>query len=582
MQLPIIDEYNATRNLATKPFHAACYAPWTSMVFDSIGRVRACCTNFEYPLGNIAKQRLDEIWEGVRYNRLRQALKDYDLQFGCRYCERKLEAGAFHEGYIDAATLIISKFERLDVESEAPFWPKHLEFHLSNRCNLECVMCTGEFSSGIRRKREKLPPLSIAYNDQFFEDLEKYLPHLQTSQYLGGEPFIIPEMYRVWNMLIDQKLTPQCHVTTNGTVWGPKIERILDSLPVSVSVSMDGVTKETFEKIRINAKFERVCENMRRFRDFLAARKMTTAINFTMSRMNWKEFPDMLLFAEDEGVKINVLDLNFPENMSLYTLPSHLLSGVINQLELASKRIASRLTINASILETKIFELRHRLKGTISSEGLSEFSDAVVPDDLHHELQERLQIITIENSIEQESAIEPNVPVESHRHEEEAAVDTDIDQLVASIESLPPQPTNYYSWQIFREITPPPTLEDAEAKIRSWASESHLECIHCNQSDEVIELVSPTDSLLHEVSEVVGSTLPNLVWILADLLGKDFAIVELNDDPSDFYRTVRFQSPERGSTLVRSQFVPRYNENLELVGTSLLIGYRPETASAAN
>ena len=35
-------------------------------------------------------------------------------------------------------------------------YPSVLEFELINTCNLECVMCTGEYSSLIRAKREKL------------------------------------------------------------------------------------------------------------------------------------------------------------------------------------------------------------------------------------------------------------------------------------------------------------------------------------------------------------------------------------------------------------------------------------------
>lgn len=581
MQLPIIDEYNATRDLAKKPFHAVCYAPWTSMVFDPIGRVRACCVNFDYPLGDISKERLDDIWNGERLDRLRNAMLNYDLQFGCQYCERKLTSGAFQKEYVDTATLMTSKFERFDVEFQAPYWPKHLEFHLSNRCNLECVMCTGEFSSTIRRKREQLPPIPAVYTDQFFEDLQKYLPHVQMTQYLGGEPFLIPEMYRIWDMLIDQKLRPHCHITTNGTVWGPKVERIVETLPVAVAVSMDGATKETFEKIRINAKFERVCENLRRFRDCRAKYTYETVINFTMSRMNWHELPDMLLFAEDEGVKLHVLDLLFPERLSLYTLSHDLLSGVIGQFEAAAKTLSGRLKINASILETKVFELRHRLGEIIRTE----VTRSMVPD--------RLQAAQADVSRERESNWTESKKLPTLRVIELDADDSptsaelyeatpQIAKGSSEFESAANDPQANSTWNIFRGVFPFPTIEDAARKASHWSQYGPIEYIHCNSDDEVVELVSPVNAHLSRVPQVIGSTLNDLAWILAGQLGSDVSMVELNDDPMDYYRTVRFQSPERGATLLRSYFVPRFDENDELFGCTLVIGYCAEATPLTN
>ncbi|MBX9652292.1 radical SAM protein [bacterium] len=543
--------------------------------FRSAGKVRACCVNFDYPLGDVSKERLDDIWNSERISRLRQALMDYDLQFGCHYCKRKLSTGTFQKEFVDAATLMTSKFERFDVEFEVPFWPKHLEFHLSNRCNLECVMCTGNYSSGIRKKREQLPPLPMVYDDQFFDDLQKYLPHLKMTQYLGGEPFIIPEMYRIWDMLIDQKLSPHCHITTNGTVWGPKVERVLESLPVAVAVSMDGITKETFEKIRINAKFERVRENLRRFRDCRAKYHYETVINFTMSRMNWHELPNMLLFAEDEGVKLHVLDLYIPESMSLYTLPLDLLSSVITTFEAAAVKLAGRFSINKSILETKIFELSHRLNQTIPTNPIeiatTVDSSFVALDTLCYQPPDVADLVEvpIDEDIAAKVAACEEVVLEPEPEPEFEPV------------PIPEEPT-VYAWQTFRGVASAPSLEEVKARLNAWARSPHLDCIHCDQTDKVIHYVLSASSPMKGVSEFAHCNLENLIWILADRLGNEFAMIEASDDPSDFYRTVRFQSPDKGSTLVRSNFVPRRDDGGELVGIYLLIAYRPQTDSKIN
>ncbi len=82
------------------------------------------------------------------------------------------------------------------------------------------------------------------YSDHFFAELRKYLPHLKFAKFLGGEPFLAQESYRIWDMMVEDKLQIPCHVTTNGTQWNERVERVLEHVPCSFSISMDGVTKK--------------------------------------------------------------------------------------------------------------------------------------------------------------------------------------------------------------------------------------------------------------------------------------------------------------------------------------------------
>jgi sulfatase maturation enzyme AslB (radical SAM superfamily) len=56
--------------------------------------------------------------------------------------------------------------------------------------------------------------------------------------------------------MIAEGLATPCHITTNGTQYNSSIERIMDALPMSFAVSLDGATKETVESIRVNANYE--------------------------------------------------------------------------------------------------------------------------------------------------------------------------------------------------------------------------------------------------------------------------------------------------------------------------------------
>ena len=132
------------------------------------------------------------------------------------------------------------KYDEFPVPATGELWPANLEFNLANTCNLECLMCRGELSSAIRARRDRLPPLPRVYNDTFFADLRKYLQRARCLQFLGGEPFLIQEHFRVWEMLIEDGLKPEVQITTNGTQWNARVERV--SSPVAQRAAVGAVT----------------------------------------------------------------------------------------------------------------------------------------------------------------------------------------------------------------------------------------------------------------------------------------------------------------------------------------------------
>src|SRR5262249_50045574 len=186
-----------------------------------------------------------------------EAVRDYRFDQGCSYCEWQIGARNF-------TNLAISKWDRLPVSALDPRWPLQMEFSISNTCNLECVMCNGSASSLIRARRDKLPPLVSPYGDRFFEELRGSLPHLRMAKFLGGEPFLQEHCYRIWEMMIEDGVRFPSHVTTNGTVFNRRVERILESLDIGISISLDGITKQTIEAIRRNARYETLMYNLSR------------------------------------------------------------------------------------------------------------------------------------------------------------------------------------------------------------------------------------------------------------------------------------------------------------------------------
>lgn len=354
----ILTTYDAQRNFSKKGFRSACYAPFTSLFFDTRGNVRVCCHNWKHKVGNVTENSIDEIWNGEALKRLRAAVRGYDFSLGCGYCEWQLASGSL-------VNLSIRAWDDLAVVSSAPYWPQQMEFALSNTCNLECIMCDGENSSAIRANRERREPLLKVYSDAFFKDLRKYLPHLRKARFFGGEPFLEQECYRIWQMLIEDRIPLHCHVTTNGTQFNSRIEKILDSMPFGIAISVDGYTKETIESVRVHARYECLLENIRRFRAYALARKTSFGLTYCLMRPNWREFGDFCLWADDLDCAVFVNQVRHPANLSLFTLPLGELQQIVDAMENQATTLLPRLRRHRETWLGQIQRLRRRSSGGV-------------------------------------------------------------------------------------------------------------------------------------------------------------------------------------------------------------------------
>lgn len=276
---------------------AVCVAPWVSLELDPTGWVYGCCANQLYPLGRIGVNRLDDIWNGARAAVLRTALQRWDLSVGCGACRWHLEHGRLDP---DAAV-----YDRYPLDRVDPAGPVAMTFALSNRCNLGCVMCTPELSS-VLRTRAGLPAIVSPYDDAFFAELAEFLPRLRYAKFLGGEPFLIPEHHRVWDLMADVGGPDRMQVTTNGTIWNDRVEQVLDDFAVDVTVSIDAVTTELYESIRLGATFATVAEHIVRFRDRCRDAGTEFRLCYCLMRHNAADLPAFLRWAESLGASVSI------------------------------------------------------------------------------------------------------------------------------------------------------------------------------------------------------------------------------------------------------------------------------------
>lgn len=322
-----IAAYNAVRTCNDK--RTICHAPATSLYFGRNGFATACCYSRVNSLGQWPAQSVSEIWFGEKIKKMRSEMSQNILPMGCETCAEQLHAHNFKgllAGNFDMfvpAPVVDGPMAKLTSLFRKPesVYPIRMEFELSNKCNLECDMCSGVFSSSIRANREGKPPLPQVYDSEFVEQLKPFIPHLTQAKFLGGEPFLIDIYYEIWELFI--QLNPECEIiiTTNGTVFTSKVQRMLEHLNFKVVVSLDSVTKPTYEAIRRNATMERTLENVERFATILRERGRTMMMAVCPMVINRDEIPGLVAFANSKGMPIFFNTVTFPTEASLKYLP---------------------------------------------------------------------------------------------------------------------------------------------------------------------------------------------------------------------------------------------------------------------
>jgi radical SAM protein with 4Fe4S-binding SPASM domain len=182
----------------------------------------------------------------------------------------------------------------VDNLSNALFFPKFFEVETVNACNAKCKMCTiGDWA-----KRGSYLMSDVVW-DKFIGEIKDYrqwIDRVNVSR--DGEPLMDSKLE---NRIKDLKRESVRFVTlaTNGSLLdNNRAKAMLDSGLDDIMFSIDGFTKETYEKIRIGLKFEEVvdnCVNFIKIRDTLNY-KTTVRVRMVLQDENKAELPDWMKF----------------------------------------------------------------------------------------------------------------------------------------------------------------------------------------------------------------------------------------------------------------------------------------------
>jgi len=194
------------------------------------------------------------------------------------------------------------QLQRAEARGDSSFraYPGFITVAGTSRCNIRCEFCINQWDAapdGSNRPHMKADHVTAIVAEVF-----PYLRKLALS--VSGEPLYDPHFQELLDAAREHGVFVE--FTTNAMLVSKPgmLERILQGVG-RVNISMDGATKETFERLRGGAKFDKVCENVRLLTAGRAARGQRTPeynIRYILMRDTIDELPAMVDLAKDLGV----------------------------------------------------------------------------------------------------------------------------------------------------------------------------------------------------------------------------------------------------------------------------------------
>lgn len=197
-------------------------------------------------------------------------------------------------------------------------FPIHLDIELNPSCNLRCPMCV--ISAEENPKASKKYWMSFEdYKKLIDEGVREGLMSLQLNNI--NEPLIrrdLPEFvaYARKAGLLDVMFS------TNGTLLTEALsEALIEAGLTKISFSIDAITSETYDKIRVGGKYEKVIKNLLAFLDVRKRRKSRTPllkVTFVKSPLNERELDDFIAYWSEKADLIAIQNINNPFDGELW------------------------------------------------------------------------------------------------------------------------------------------------------------------------------------------------------------------------------------------------------------------------
>ncbi len=224
----------------------------------------------------------------------------------------------------------------------APY-PKEIEIEITTRCYMKCIMCENTYWKDENYRRQDM-------SFEQFKFIISQFPHLRYINVTGeGTGFLNKDFFKMLDYL-NKKNVNTMFVESFDLFKEKYIKKIIDLDVERIEVSIDAACKDTYEKIRVGAKWDRVMKNLKKMRE-MKIRYNTPFpyifFRFIAMKNNVHEIPALIRLIGELDINLGKITdfqvvglLSFPEieHLNVKNIPEQIIKE--------SDSIAKKININ--------------------------------------------------------------------------------------------------------------------------------------------------------------------------------------------------------------------------------------------
>ena len=258
-----------------------CPRPFDTILIDKQGSCYACECQSWLPqsIGNLQIKGMDEILQSDMRTHMQSSIEDGSY----RFCNEN------QCSYIKSGAVLHGQPDRI----------QHLRLAIDDSCNLRCPSCRNGL---IFHKEGSAYNLGIRLADKINDWLYNYTHPIQVHMGSDGDPFA-SHVYRHFMEQTPERDNIKYSILTNGLMFKEfhtKVPYVINNLQ-ELGVSIDGATKDTYEKLRLGGKWEKIIEGLECMAEQKQKHGFRFILHFVVQKENYHEMETIIDLGEQFG-----------------------------------------------------------------------------------------------------------------------------------------------------------------------------------------------------------------------------------------------------------------------------------------
>ena len=280
----LFDHYNINTQKDLR-ISSHCPRPFDTVLIDKRGSCYACeCTSWlPQSMGNLQIKSLGEIIDGDMHQHLKSSITDSTY----RYCNEHQCSWLRGRNFKDFK------------QSVPQHRISHIRLAIDDSCNLRCPSCR---TSMIFHKEGSAFTLGVRLADKINEWLHDHEHPVRVHIGSDGDPFA-SHVYRHFMDRTPERPNIKYSILTNGLMFKEfhtRVPNVINNLK-DLGVSIDGATKDTYEKLRLGGRWDKMLEGLECMAEQKQKHGFRFILHFVVQKDNFHEMQDIIDLGEKYG-----------------------------------------------------------------------------------------------------------------------------------------------------------------------------------------------------------------------------------------------------------------------------------------